>query len=92
MGNDQAHNLKVLKKCSSDLEAQMIVDLLKANGIHAIIENSLPHSILPVTGDAIILVREEDYKQAIDLYECLQVPEEEPNYCVEENNNKQKEL
>lgn len=84
MENDKTHNLKIFKKCSSDIEAQMIVDLLEANGIQAIIDNNLPHSILPVSSDAIILVREDDYEQAVIVYNELN---KSKNNHIEADNN-----
>lgn len=72
MEQQQSHNLKVLRKCVSDLEAQMIVDLLQANGINAIIDSSLPHSVLPVSDDAVVLIREEDYEQALKICNAIE--------------------
>ena len=72
MESKQPYNLKIFRKCMTDIEAQMIVDLLERNGIYAIIDSTLPHSILPVSDDAVVLVREEDYEQALRIWDELE--------------------
>ncbi len=64
MENKNSDNLKILARCISDIEAELIVRLLQDNGIESFVETNIPHSVWPVSADALVIVREEDYNQA----------------------------
>lgn len=64
MENNNSDNLKVLARCISDIEAELIVHLLEENGIESFVETNIPHSVWPVSADAWVIVREEDYDKA----------------------------
>lgn len=64
MENNGSDNLKILARCISDIEAELIVRLLEENGIESFVETNIPHSVWPVSADALVIVREEDYDQA----------------------------
>lgn len=88
MNSDENHKLKILKRCYSDTEAEIIVQLLLENGIDAFVENNLPHSVWPVSDDALVIVKETDYDQAklvLEEYEMnsQHSTEEGENPCPE---------
>lgn len=67
MEDKNSNNLKVLAHCISDIEAELIVRLLEDNGIESFVETNIPHSVWPVSADALVIVREEDYNQAKEI-------------------------
>ena len=70
MMNDKSeHNLCILARCVTDIEAELIVNLLEENGIESFVDTNIPHSILPVSADALVMVRETDYNQAKQIVE-----------------------
>ncbi len=51
-------------RCVTDMEAELIVHLLEENGIESFVDTNIPHSVWPVSADALVMVRETDYNQA----------------------------
>ncbi|MGC8737810.1 MAG: hypothetical protein ACP5UA_04075 [Candidatus Hydrogenedens sp.] len=84
MGNNSSDNLKVLTRCLSDIEAELIVRLLEENGIESFVETNLPHSVWPVSADALVIVREENYNQAKQI---LKENIGNQNITIEEDTN-----
>ncbi|GEM_PF-1603168 len=64
MEDNKSDNLKILARCISDIEAELIVRLLEENEIESFVETNIPHSVWPVSADALVIVRETDYNQA----------------------------
>ncbi len=60
----EEHELVMVHGCASDGEANIIIGLLRANGIEAMRESDMPHLTLPVRADAKILVNREDAAEA----------------------------
>jgi hypothetical protein len=58
------HDLVSIHNCEDDNEAGIIISMLEAKGIEALLDSNLPHSVLPVGGDAQILVNESDADEA----------------------------
>mgnify|MGYP006307909459 CR=1 FL=1 len=65
--NQQEHNLVPVHTCADDTEAEVIIEYLGANGIEAISDSNIPHSVLPVSDDARVLVNREDAGRAKQL-------------------------
>ena len=63
------HNIKVVHVCEQDGEADIVIGFLKANGIDALQDSDLPHSILPANADAEVYVNEDDYEEAMRVLE-----------------------
>ncbi|HOK08358.1 MAG TPA: DUF2007 domain-containing protein [Candidatus Hydrogenedens sp.] len=61
---NEEHDLKVVARCTTDTEAELIINLLNENGIEAFIDSNLPHSVWPVVDDALVVVRDTDFEQA----------------------------
>jgi len=61
------HNLVSVFECGNDFQAEIIISFLNENGIEAFEGSNLPHSVYPVSGDAQILVNEEDAHAARKL-------------------------
>ncbi len=91
MENNNSDNLKILARCISDIEAELIVRLLEENGIESFVETNIPHSVWPVSADALVIVHEEDYDQARQILkeniENQEIIAEEENT----NNNSEEE-
>jgi hypothetical protein len=66
------HDLVAIYTCEDDNEAEIIISMLEANGIEAVLDSNLPHSVLPVGGDAQILVNEADEDEARRILEEMQ--------------------
>ncbi len=64
MDEKKSDDLKVLTRCISDIEADLIVQLLEENGIESFVDTNIPHSVWPVSADALVMVREIDYEKA----------------------------
>jgi len=91
MENKNSDKLKILTRCISDIEAELIVRLLEDNGIESFVETNIPHSVWPVSADALVIVREEDYNQAkqilkedIENQEVITEEENANNFSDEE--------
>lgn len=82
MESEQTDNLKILTRCITDIEAELIVQMLDGYGIKSFVETNIPHSVWPVSADALVIVREEDYPQAKKI---LQEYIENQNLAEEEN-------
>ncbi len=67
--NESEHNLCILARCVTDMEAELIVHLLEENGIESFVDTNIPHSVWPVNADALVMVRETDYNQAKQIIE-----------------------
>ncbi len=83
MENNESDNLKILARCISDIEAELIVRLLEENNIESFVETNIPHSVWPVSADALVIVREEDYERAKQI---LKENREEQDEIAEEEN------
>jgi hypothetical protein len=64
---EEHHGLVQVHVCEDENEADVIIGFLKANGIDAMDNANLPHSIYPVEGDAVVLVHEDDAEKALRL-------------------------
>ncbi|HOQ33404.1 MAG TPA: DUF2007 domain-containing protein [Candidatus Hydrogenedens sp.] len=91
MEDKNSDNLKILARCISDIEAELIVRLLEDNGIESFVETNIPHSVWPVSADALVIVREEDYdkakqilKENIENQELIVDEENTNNFSEEE--------
>lgn len=62
--NQQEHGLAPVHTCADDSEAEVIIDYLGANGIEAVLDSNMPHSVLPVSDDARVLVNRADAEKA----------------------------
>ncbi|HPO14795.1 MAG TPA: DUF2007 domain-containing protein [Candidatus Hydrogenedentes bacterium] len=72
------HELVSVHECENDDEADIIIALLEANGIEAFLSTEMPHSVLPVSDDAHVLVNREDEEEALRIIEeSIEDPEEE---------------
>ena len=60
----EEHDLEVVYECTDDGEAEIIIEYLQSNGIEAMENSNLPHSMLPVAGDAQVVVNEADAEEA----------------------------
>ncbi len=70
MSNDmEDHELVSVHECENDDEADIIIALLEANGIEAFLSTEMPHSVLPVSDDAHVLVNHEDEAEALRIIE-----------------------
>lgn len=58
------HELVSVFSCENDEEADIIVGFLEANGIDAVRNNEVPHSVFPVSSDAHVLVNASDADEA----------------------------
>ncbi len=63
----QEHELVPVHTCADDGEAEIIIEYLQANGIEAILDSNMPHSVLPVSDDARVLVNRDDAEMAGQL-------------------------
>lgn len=69
MNKEEKHGLVKIHECADDSEAEIIVSFLLSEGIEASFETNVPHSILPVAGDASVFVNEADAEKARKLLE-----------------------
>jgi len=69
-GDTEHHNLKVVHVSEQEGEAEIVIGFLKANGIEALEDSDLPHSILPANADSEVYVNEADYAEAKRLLEA----------------------
>jgi hypothetical protein len=83
MEDKNSDNLKILARCISDIEAELIVRLLEDNGIESFVETNIPHSVWPVSA--------EDYdkakqilKENIENQELIVDEENTNNFSEEE--------
>ena len=74
---NEDHEVRIVHVCEDDQEAEIIIDFLQANGIEAMLDSNLPHSVLPVAGDVRILVNHSDAEEAVRLLESREGGEEE---------------
>lgn len=74
MTENNHHGLEVVHVSRDDEEAEIIVGFLQSNGIEAIIDSNLTHSVLPVEDDARILVNEDDAERARQLIAEREAP------------------
>lgn len=58
------HEMVSVYECENDEEADIIVGLLESYGIEAVLNTEMPHSVLPVSADAHILVNHADADEA----------------------------
>lgn len=63
------HELVSVHECENDDEADIIIALLESNGIEAFLSSDMPHSVLPVSDDAHVLVNREDEEEALRIIE-----------------------
>lgn len=64
------HYVRVYQ-CASEIEAQMLSQLLESEGISCLLNSDVPPSIYPVTAGALgtidLLVDEEELERAVEL-------------------------
>lgn len=80
---DEGHHLVVVHRAKNDGDAQVVLALLRANGIDAYEESSLPHSVYPVVGDGQIRVHEGDADEARRLLTARPSEEDTQNLADE---------
>lgn len=73
---NEDHEVRVVHVCEDDQEAEIIIEFLHANGIEAMLDSNLPHSVLPVAEDVRIIVNHSDAEEAVRLLESREGVEE----------------
>ena len=62
--NNDNYELVPVHTYKSYEEGEIVREFLEANGIQSELENALPHSVLPVDDDTVVMVSPEDVEEA----------------------------
>ena len=68
--------------CWNDTEAEVVIALLRSNGIDAIANSEVPHSVLPLIADGLgavsVLVSEDDAERSRDIIRDSEIDNRTP--------------
>lgn len=69
--DEDGHPMMTVHRCWNDIEAEVIIGLLRAHDIEASANSEVPHSVLPIIADGLgevsVLVRQDDATRAREI-------------------------